>query len=247
MIVRKAALSLFVLAASGAYVWSQIPGREPSLAGGNDAVALPLRAEPLAAAVVRPAPAAQDAPPTAPAPLRASDSPQAIPPLSPPPVLPAEKPLASALVAGPVPAEPPAEAPLPTVTAPVRVGTIPAPRPRPQYHEPATGSIVRPVAMTNPAPAAYADGTYTGPAVDAYYGLVQIQAIVSGGRLTSIKVLQYPSDRRTSVFINRQALPMLRDEVVSVQSAQVDIVSGATLTSEAFIRSLDAALRQARS
>ena len=85
------------------------------------------------------------------------------------------------------------------------------------------------------------------PVVDAYYGLVQIQAVVQGGRLAGIKVLQYPSDRRTSVFINRQALPMLRDEVVTAQSANVDIISGATLTSEAFIRSLDAALRQAKS
>ena len=93
----------------------------------------------------------------------------------------------------------------------------------------------------------YADGTYTGPVVDAYYGLMQIQAIISGGRLTSIKVLRYPSDRRTSVSINRQALPMLRDEVISAQSANVDIISGATLSSEAFIRSLGAAMRQARS
>ena len=54
-----------------------------------------------------------------------------------------------------------------------------------------------------------------------------------------------PSDRRTSVMINRQALPMLRDEVVQAQSANVDVISGATLTSEAFIRSIGGALQQA--
>ncbi len=86
----------------------------------------------------------------------------------------------------------------------------------------------------------------TGPVVDAYYGLMQIQAIVQGGRLSSIRVLRYPNDRRTSIFINRQALPMLRDEVISAQSANVDIISGATLTSEAFIRSLGGALGKAR-
>ena len=91
----------------------------------------------------------------------------------------------------------------------------------------------------------YTDGSYTGPVADAYYGVVQVQAIVQGGRLAGINVLQYPSDRRTSVVINRQAVPMLRDEVISAQSANVDIVSGATLTSEAFIRSLDSALSQA--
>ncbi len=73
-----------------------------------------------------------------------------------------------------------------------------------------------------------------------------MQAIVQSGRIVAIKVLQYPSDRRTSVAINRQALPMLRDEVISAQSAQVDIISGATLTSEAFIQSLTAALQGAR-
>ena len=98
-----------------------------------------------------------------------------------------------------------------------------------------------------PAQGQYADGTYIGPVVDAYYGLMQIQAIISGGRLASIKVLRYPSDRRTSVYINRQALPMLRDEVISAQSANVDIISGATLSSEAFIRSLGAAMMKARS
>lgn len=98
-----------------------------------------------------------------------------------------------------------------------------------------------------PAKGQYADGTYTGPAVDAYYGLMQIQAIINGGRLTSIKVLRYPNDRSTSIYINRQALPMLRDEVIRAQSANVDIISGATLSSEAFIRSLGAAMRQARS
>ena len=93
----------------------------------------------------------------------------------------------------------------------------------------------------------FADGTYTGPAVDVYYGLIQIQAIVQGGQLVAIRVLQYPSDRSTSVYINRQALPMLRDEVISAQTANVDIISGATLTSEGFIFSLGAALKQASS
>ena len=100
---------------------------------------------------------------------------------------------------------------------------------------------------SGPAQAQYRDGAYTGPVVDAYYGLMQIEAIIKGGRLGSIRVLKYPSDRRTSVFINRQALPMLRDEVISAQSANVDIVSGATLSSEAFIQSLGAAMTRAQS
>jgi len=60
-------------------------------------------------------------------------------------------------------------------------------------------------------------------------------------------MLRYPSDRRESLFISQNSLPRLRDEVVRAQTAKVDIVSGATLTSLAFMRSLDAALSQAQS
>ena len=95
------------------------------------------------------------------------------------------------------------------------------------------------------AKGAYKDGVFIGPAADAYYGIIQIGAVIKGGRLTDIKVMQYPSDRRTSVRINQIALPRLRDEAVSAQTGDVDIVSGATLTSRAFIRSLSGALRQA--
>jgi uncharacterized protein with FMN-binding domain len=91
----------------------------------------------------------------------------------------------------------------------------------------------------------YTNGSFTGPAVDAYYGLVQVQVTIQGGRLASVEVLQYPSDRRTSRVINAQALPILESEVISAQSARVDIVSGATLTSHAYLRSINAALHQA--
>jgi uncharacterized protein with FMN-binding domain len=90
-----------------------------------------------------------------------------------------------------------------------------------------------------------ADGDYTGPAVNAYYGLVQVQVSIQGGRLVSIDVLRYPSDRRTSRYINSQALPMLQREVIQAQNAHVYGVSGATLTSQAYLQSVDAALREA--
>ena len=91
----------------------------------------------------------------------------------------------------------------------------------------------------------YNDGVFTGPASDAYYGIIQLQALIQNGRLSALKLLQYPSDRRTSIRINRQALPMLRDEAIRAQSADIDIISGATLSSRAFIRSLNGALRKA--
>ena len=126
------------------------------------------------------------------------------------------------------------------------------PRPRPDYHPPVVtqtvSAVVTPAAMKAVMPGArFADGAYTGPVVDAYYGLVQIQAVVQSGQLADVRILRYPSDRMTSVFINRRAIPRLRREAISAQSASIDLVSGATLTSEAFVRSLDVALRKAHS
>jgi len=69
--------------------------------------------------------------------------------------------------------------------------------------------------------------------------------IIQGGNLTDVQFLSYPSDRNQSIRINSYALPILKSEAIKVQSAQVDIVSGATNTSRAFINSLSPALSQA--
>jgi len=95
------------------------------------------------------------------------------------------------------------------------------------------------------APFRYRDGLYPGPITDAYYGPLQVQAKIAGGRIVSIDVVQYPADRRASRSINSRALPELQSEVIAAQSDRVDLISGATLTSEAYLRSLNAALRQA--
>jgi uncharacterized protein with FMN-binding domain len=92
----------------------------------------------------------------------------------------------------------------------------------------------------------YKNGTYTGSQVDAYYGIVQVAAVVSGGKLTNVKILQYPTAHSTSVYINQQALPYLIQEALSAQSANVNIISGATFTSEGFQQSLASALTQAK-
>jgi uncharacterized protein with FMN-binding domain len=92
----------------------------------------------------------------------------------------------------------------------------------------------------------YKDGTFKGPEVDAYYGLVQVQATIQGGKLANVQFLEFPSDRRTSVEINDIAVPYLQQEAMQAQSARVDIISGATLTSEAFIMSLQNALNTAK-
>jgi uncharacterized protein with FMN-binding domain len=91
----------------------------------------------------------------------------------------------------------------------------------------------------------YKDGTYTGPAVDVNYGLVEVQATIQNGKIADVKFLEYPNDRRTSVQINSIAMPYLQQEALQAQSANVDIISGATLTSEGFAMSLQSALANA--
>jgi len=91
----------------------------------------------------------------------------------------------------------------------------------------------------------YKDGTYTGSVADAYYGNVQVAATISGGKITDVKFLQSPDTHQTSVIINQQAIPYLRQEAIQAQSANVQIISGATYTSQAFQQSLQSALSQA--
>ena len=91
-------------------------------------------------------------------------------------------------------------------------------------------------------PAKYTDGTYTRASANAYYGNIQVQVVIQGGAIAGFKLLDYPSHTGTSVAINRQALPILAQEVIAAQSAQVDFVSGATLSSDAFLKSVASAL-----
>ncbi len=113
-----------------------------------------------------------------------------------------------------------------------------------------TGSSNPPTSAPTTAPAPqqmgkYKDGTYTGSVADAFYGNIQVQAVISGGKIADVIFLQYPSDRSTSVYINSQAMPLLKQEAIQAQSAQVDGVSGATASSGAFIESLGNALQKA--
>ena len=86
---------------------------------------------------------------------------------------------------------------------------------------------------------------YTGDLVDAFYGPMQVEALIIMGRLTDIEFLQYPNDRGNTIRISNESLPVLKSEAIQKQSADVDIISGATQTSEAFIKSLASALTKA--
>jgi uncharacterized protein with FMN-binding domain len=90
-----------------------------------------------------------------------------------------------------------------------------------------------------------ANGTITGPVVSTQFGTVQVQITVSGGKVTDVQALQLPNDRIRSMQISQYVGPILRSEALQAQSAQISLVSGATFTSEAYARSLQAALQQA--
>jgi uncharacterized protein with FMN-binding domain len=83
-----------------------------------------------------------------------------------------------------------------------------------------------------------------GPSVDMDWGPVQVTIVVQGKKLVDVKATA-PMERARSNYINSQALPWLRQEALQAQSANIDLIGGATLTSEAYAQSLQAALDQA--
>jgi uncharacterized protein with FMN-binding domain len=119
--------------------------------------------------------------------------------------------------------------------------------PTPAAQAPASADASNSPASSSAAASAYRDGQYTGPAANAYYGYIQVKAVIQGGQITDVQFLQYPNDRDTSRQINTQAMPYLTQEAIQAQSAHVDIISGATDSSQAFIESLGAALAKAQS
>ena len=92
-------------------------------------------------------------------------------------------------------------------------------------------------------PATYADGTWTGSAISEPWGPFQVQVVISGGKITNVSVVESPSDGHSS-RINNQAVPMLTESTLANQGSSVDMVSGATWTSDSYATSLQSALDQ---
>lgn len=84
--------------------------------------------------------------------------------------------------------------------------------------------------------------TKKGNAIDTPYGAVQVEAVFTGSQLTDIKVLQVPNESSRDQQIASFAIPQLKSEALSAQSANIDAVSGATYTSDGYIQSLQSAL-----
>jgi uncharacterized protein with FMN-binding domain len=90
--------------------------------------------------------------------------------------------------------------------------------------------------------AAPQSGTVDGAVVGTQYGSVQVRVSFTGKKITNVHALQLTDSSGTSVSISAGAAPTLRHEALAAQSAKIDVVSGATYTSEAYQQSLQSAL-----
>jgi uncharacterized protein with FMN-binding domain len=81
-----------------------------------------------------------------------------------------------------------------------------------------------------------------GPTVGTPYGPVQVSVVVTNGQIVDVVALQLPGGNRESDQINAYAEPQLREMALQAQSANIDVVSGATFTSRAYAESLQGAL-----
>lgn len=104
-------------------------------------------------------------------------------------------------------------------------------------HAPTTTTTTSTAAITTAI-----TGTFTGEAVPTRFGPVQVAVTYTNGVITDVTATEYPSGNRKDRAINARALPVLRQEVLTAQSASVHSVSGATYTSHAYIASLQAAI-----
>ena len=128
---------------------------------------------------------------------------------------------------------PPSTAPPPTSRS-----TAPATTPA---TTPATVAPTTTPAATTPPTAAQAR-TIMGDPVDNQYGTVQVKVTLQGSQITDIVAVQMPDSHQRSLEISQQAEPLLRQEALQAQSAQIDLLSGATFTSESYAQSLQGAL-----
>ena len=98
---------------------------------------------------------------------------------------------------------------------------------------------------TTTATVASADGTYTGDDVNTRFGSVQVEITVSSGQITDVTALQLTDADGRSRQISNRAAPILQSEVIAAQSSNVNNVSGATYTSDAYLQSLQSAIEKA--
>jgi uncharacterized protein with FMN-binding domain len=107
-----------------------------------------------------------------------------------------------------------------------------------------TGSAPESTSPTTTAPAPTSSRSATGRDVQYRYGEIEIEVTAAGSKIANVTILKDDATDGRSYQINSEAVPILESETMSAQSAQIDGVSGATYTSQAYVQSLQAALDQ---
>ena len=115
------------------------------------------------------------------------------------------------------------------------------PMPRASSPPGATGRASSPPVPATQPPSG-GDQRVDGDVVSTQFGDIQVRLVESAGKIVDIQALQLPNDRRRSREISQFSEPILHDEALQAQSAQIDTVSGATYTSRAYRASLQSAL-----
>jgi uncharacterized protein with FMN-binding domain len=94
------------------------------------------------------------------------------------------------------------------------------------------------------APPAHTARTVVGRAEQTPYGVVQVKVTATGRQITNVKFVQLTAYDGNSQFINQQAAPILLQQTLQAQSANINGVSGASYTSQGYVASLQSALDQ---
>jgi uncharacterized protein with FMN-binding domain len=108
----------------------------------------------------------------------------------------------------------------------------------------ASETVVAAPAVPSTAAPSTGSTTVTGSVAQTRWGPVQVQISVGNGAITGVTVLQSPNGNGKDRQINASALPILQQRTLTAQSADIDMVSGATVTSAGYIQSLQNALDQ---
>jgi uncharacterized protein with FMN-binding domain len=95
---------------------------------------------------------------------------------------------------------------------------------------------------TTAPPATLARRAIVGPSVLTRFGDVQVRIVVEGTHILDVEALRLPDSHQRSVEISNFAAPRLRQEALQAQSARINLISGATYTSEGYVESLQAAI-----
>jgi uncharacterized protein with FMN-binding domain len=108
--------------------------------------------------------------------------------------------------------------------------------------QPSTSATATPTATATASSSKSGKQTADGDAIPTQYGNAQVRVTITDGKITDVQPLQLQSNEPKSVAISSYAAPYLRQSALAKQSAAIDVVSGATVTSMSYEASLQSAL-----